>query len=210
MRPATNLLLLSSGIDSPCIRPALPGWVGASRSAVIVTTASREHKERSKHAVATRINFLSLGLEQVDFVDVEFEDASPLFRYDVVYIVGGHPFYLMHHLRLSGADAVLREINARGQALIIGSSAGAVVLGPDLRIVEAFDPELATGYEDFTGIGLVPFTILPHTNRWRERLPDFDERIQAFTGGTGLTLKMIDDGEALSAGVDGVPTEWRV
>lgn len=88
----SDLLLTASGINSPCVRSAFMDRLGNSRSAGIVTTASREHKERSKHAVATRDTFLELGLPQVDFIDVEFEDASVLLRYDVVYIVGGHPF----------------------------------------------------------------------------------------------------------------------
>lgn len=197
MRYASNLLLTSSGIDSPCVRPAFLDAIKGCESAVIVPTASREYKEKNKHAVATHNTLLSIGLKQVDFLDVEFENASNLFGYDVIYIVGGHPFYLMHHLRLSGADAILREINTQGKAFITGSSAGAVVLGPDLRIVKAFDPDLSEGYEDFAGIGLLPFTILPHVNRWEEKLPNLTERLKTFSDETNLPVKIIRDHEAL-------------
>lgn len=206
-RYASNLLLTSSGIDSSCIRPAFSRSINGCASAVIVTTASREYKEKSKHAVATYNTFLSLGLKQVDFLDVEFENASNLFVYDVIYIVGGHPFYLMHHLRLSGADAILREINTQGKAFITGSSAGAVVLGPDLRIVKAFDPDLSESYEDFAGIGLLPFTILPHVNRWEEKILNLDERLKAFSDDTSLPVKTIRDHEALLIDSEGRLTE---
>ncbi len=198
MSRSSNLLLTSSGIhDSPTLLPALEARVAGLHTAAIITTASREHKEQSKHAVATREALHGLGFGRVDFVDVEFENPEILKRHHVVYIVGGHPFYLMHHLRRSGADAILRNISEAGETLIIGSSAGAVVLGPNLRIVEAFDPDLAIGYEDFTGVGIVPFTILPHVNRWREKLPDLEQRLRSFTADTGLQVELLGDGESL-------------
>ena len=202
MSHRANLLLTSSGIDTPDVLPSVRERLKGSDSAVLVTTASREHKAKSKHAVATRHCLLGLGLEQVDFLDVEFEDASDLLHYDVVYIVGGHPFHLMHHLARSGAAGILHEIRADGRALIIGSSAGAVVLGPDLRIVAAFDPDLADGYENIAGVGLLPFTILPHVNRWEERVPDLKDKLNAFAADTGLQVKTMRDGEGLFVGRD--------
>ncbi len=193
-----NLILTSSGIrDSPSVRSMFESGVGGSRFAAVVTTASPEYKERNKHAVATRQTLREFGFKGVDFVDVEFEDASVLSDYDLVYIVGGNPFYLMDHLKRSGADAILREIIKAEEAILIGSSAGAVVLGPDLRIVAEFDPDLAEGYEDFAGVGIVPFTILPHVNRWREKLPDLDDRLHVFHEETGLRVELLADGGAL-------------
>ncbi len=205
MNQSSNLLLTSSGIDTPWVRSALSERIVGlyAKSAVIVTTASREHKEKSKHAIATRETFLALGLETVDYLDVEFEDATNLLTYDVVYVVGGHPFYLLHHLNLSGAGTILREIHAQNRAVIVGSSAGAVVLGPDLRIVATFDPDLSTSYGSLAGIGLVPFTVLPHVNRWQERLPDLVARLHTFTRKTELRVETIRDGEALQIGADG-------
>jgi dipeptidase E len=195
MRRENSLLLLSSGIDSPNVLPSARERIEGYSSAVIVTTASREYKEKNKHAIVTQASLLALGLETVDYLDVEFEDASALLNYDVIFIGGGHPFYLMQHLIRSGADSVLREISAEGDAFIIGNSAGAVVLGPDLRIVSTFDPDLAEGYENLAGVGLFPFTVLPHANRWEERLPDLKDRLSNFSEDTGLYVERIRDGD---------------
>ncbi len=199
----SNLLLTSSGIDTPNVLPSVRTRIDGYSSAVIVTTASREYKEKNKHAITARASLLALGLEQVNFIDVEFEEASGLLRYDVIYIVGGDPFYLMHHLTRSGADRILREINAAGRAFVVGSSAGAVVLGPDLRIVEAFDPDLASGYTNSKGVGLFPFTILPHANRWEERLSNLEDKLKTFAEDTGLRVELIRDGDGAFVGLDG-------
>ena len=209
MKLISNLLLTSSGIATTSLLEPVRERIDGYSSAVIVTTASQEHKEKSKHAIATRISLLALGLEQVDFLDVEFEDASKLLNYDVIYIVGGHPCYLMHHIMRSGAGSILREINAAGRAFIIGSSAGAVVLGPDLMIVEAFDSDLANGYGKLEGVGLFPFTILPHVNRWEEKLPNLNEKLKTFAEDTGLRVELICDGEGVFVGLDGTVVEYR-
>jgi dipeptidase E len=204
-----GVLLSATGLTSPAARKAFLDVLGDGSSfstAAIVTTASREFKERNKHAVAARDALLGFGIGRVKFVDVEFEDAALLRGCGVIYVNGGDPLYLMRHLRRSGADAVLREIVATQSALVIGTSAGAVVLGPDLRIVPAFDPELARDHEwgdDLTGVGLVPFTVLPHANRWGDKLPDLNGQLRRFAQETGLMVEPIRDGEALLVGGSG-------
>ncbi|MBC8140827.1 MAG: Type 1 glutamine amidotransferase-like domain-containing protein [Armatimonadetes bacterium] len=209
MRHASRLLLTASGIhDAPplCARLA-EKWHGCQSVAIIVT-ASREHKAYSKHAVATGEQFSRFGFASVDFVDVELEPAETLRGYDVVYIVGGHPYHLMHHLNRSGASDLLRQAVSSNETFLIGSSAGAVVCGQDLRIVAAFDPDLADGYDEaLPGIGTTPFTVLPHANRWHERFSDLETRVADFTRQTGQTVELLNDGAALFVASDGTITE---
>jgi hypothetical protein len=74
--------------------------------------------------------------------------------------------------------------------------------------VAAFDPDIADGYENLAGVGLLPFTILPHVNRWEERLPDLKDKLDAFAADTGLQVKTIRDGDAVFVHPDGTLTEY--
>ena len=63
---------------------------------------------------------------------------------------------------------------------IIGSSAGALLLGRSLNVARIFDtsvPDL--GCKDTDALRLVPFTVLPHTNRWKARFADYAARVAA-------------------------------
>lgn len=88
--------------------------------------------------------------------------ASQLHRFDGVYIGGGNTYLLLHLLRLSGLDRALTAYAQAGGS-IFGGSAGAVVLGGDIRISELVGDANEIGLTDTSGLGLVPdCDILPH------------------------------------------------
>lgn len=130
---------------------------------------------------------------QVDFLDVEFEDAERLTEYKVIYLNGGNPFYLMYHLRSSKADKIICKLRDRGH-LIVGQSAGAAVLGQSLEHAYLLHPnwnEIQLEY--LTLVGLVNGSVLPHSNRYIEQegiLKKYDEE-------KTYKLIRIDDGKCL-------------
>lgn len=144
-------------------------------SVVIITTASVEWKERNKHAVLAKQVLDEMGFKKVVFLDVEFEDPNILKKYDVLYINGGNPFYLLYHLKKSGADAIIAELAHEGK-VIIGVSAGAVVLGPDIEIVNYFDKELNIVHlEDLKALNIIDFFLYPHYKKEVEKnLKEFE------------------------------------
>ncbi len=94
-------------------------------------------------------------------------------------MAGGNPYYLLQRVRETGADAIIEEIVEAGRP-IIGSSAGALLLGRSLNVVPIFDasvPDL--GCKDTDALRLIPFTVLPHTNRWKARFADYAARVAA-------------------------------
>ena len=124
-------------------------------SAVIITTASSEWKELNKHAVLAKQKMENMGFNKVDFLDIEFDDPSKLKNYNLIYINGGNPFYLLYYLKKSGADKIISNLVNQG-IVVIGISAGAVVLGPNINIVDYFDRNLnLINLEDLTGLNLV-------------------------------------------------------
>ncbi len=194
-----SMLLTSSGLRTAAVQNAfvhtLPRQPSALR-AVIVTTASVPWKERNRHAVCTQDCLNALGFICCDFLDVETEPAENLRGYDVIYLNGGNSFYLLHHLRRSRADSILKE-TLGGQTLLVGASAGAVVLGPSLAVVKQFDSNLDTyGITDNRGLELVDFVVMPHWNRWNE-VPTFAAQFRRFQELTPFPVVEIADGEAL-------------
>lgn len=194
-----SVLLTSSGLQADVVQDAfvrmLPQQPSALR-AVIVTTASVQWKERNKHAVCTQDYLSTLGFTCCNFLDVETEPAESLRGYDVIYLNGGNPFFLLHHLRRSGAGNILKEMLG-GRLLLVGASAGAVVLGPSLAVVNEFDGDLDTyGVTDYRGLELINFVVMPHLNRWNEE-PTFAAKFRHFQALTPFPVLGIADNEAL-------------
>jgi peptidase E len=160
------------------------------KKACIIPTADKEYKEQNYHAIRT-MNLLKDSGFQVDFMDVEFEDAERLTEYPVIYLNGGNPFYLMYHLRRSKADNIIRKLSERGH-FIVGQSAGAAVLGQSLEHASLLHPDWnEIQLKDLTGVGIVSGSVLPHSNRYLEQEGIKYEKERAYN------LIRIEDGKCL-------------
>lgn len=190
-----HLLLTSTGFFHQKVRDQFNELISNKKSAVIITTASAQ-KESNPFAIQARVDLLNMGFEQVTFLDVEREKIDCLRTADVIYLNGGNPFRLLHALRESGADELL-QMRAKEDCVIVGVSAGAVVLGLSIRIVEWFSPALNTiDMRDFTGCELYNFSLFPHADRI-DLFPGttpIEERIHAFEKTSGEhVLRMADN-----------------
>jgi dipeptidase E len=118
---------------------------------------------------------VSLENENMDTLRAKLVDV------DMVFVAGGNSFYLLQQVRASGFDTVLRELIEQGVPYI-GASAGAVMVGPDLRPVATLDdPNAAPGLENMTGLGLVDFVTLPHYGV-EKYLPEYRTILERFRG----------------------------
>ncbi|MFJ7975915.1 Type 1 glutamine amidotransferase-like domain-containing protein [Peribacillus sp. NPDC096379] len=128
----------------------------------IITTASINEKSNNEFALKILRDFHEMGMKNVRFVDIEFEEPETLRQSDVIYLNGGNPFYLLHHLKRSGADKVIREFVQNG-GLLIGVGTGSIVLGPDIKLMQHFSPEMdSVGLDDLTGLALTDVRVFPH------------------------------------------------
>ncbi|MGH4118001.1 Type 1 glutamine amidotransferase-like domain-containing protein [Clostridium sp.] len=75
----------------------------------IVVTADPKYREKDLEVVSTRIAFEDIGFS-ADFFDIEFSSPKLLLKYDVIYFIGGNPFYLLDQIQKTHTDLVLREI----------------------------------------------------------------------------------------------------
>ena len=173
----SRLFLISSNLALPHFTTVVSHLARGAKRAAVVTTAEPKLKERNRNAVLARNTLLAVGVPAVEFFDFDKQPCADLAAFDLVYLAGGNPYHLLQRVRDTGADAVIEDMVEAGRP-IIGSSAGALLLGRSLNVVPIFDtsvPDL--GCKDTDALRLVPFTVLPHTNRWKARFADYAARV---------------------------------
>lgn len=84
---------------------------------------------------------------------------------------------------------------------MMGVSAGAIVLGPHIEIVQHFTPQMHAGIElaDLTALGLFTFPLFPHYDRV-DVFPgecSIEERLQVFEQRCQVSVQRLRDDEAL-------------
>ena len=190
-----HLLLTSTGFFHQKVRNQFNKLISNKKLAVIITTAS-PRKEQNHFAIRAKAELEEMGFRSVVFLDIEKEPVDILHRADVIYINGGNPFTLLHYFKETEAIRVIQE-KAKENCIIVGVSAGAVVLGSSIRIVEWFSPELnKVNLESLSAAQLFFFSIFPHADR-EDLFPDtksIEERIVAFEKTSGeVVIRLADD-----------------
>ena len=159
-----KLFLASSFSEVASLFPKFAGEEIKGKRITFIPTASLVEEVRF-YVDDDRKAFEELG---IIVEELEITTASPdkiseiLNRNDYIFVSGGNTFYLLQELRRKGADALITE-QIRAGKLYIGTSAGSVILCPDIEFVKEMDynhtaPEL----QSFTGLNIVDFYILPH------------------------------------------------
>lgn len=164
-----KLYLSSFRIPTPKDLELLVGKSLDNISVAVITNAKDYYAERARdYKVGQYVEYLTnLGL-QVSLVDLrEYNEPDNLFetlsKHDLVWLMGGNTYNLRYELMRSGFDNIVVKLLDTGMVLG-GDSAGALVVGPVINGVELADiPEFAEEYIT-TGLGLIPYAILPHVD----------------------------------------------
>ena len=174
-------LLLSSGFSDPSaleIVRRMADERGYRRASLVVTAHPK--KEKAPWASVTKGQLESVGLS-VSLVDFDAGESLDD-RDDVVYVCGGNTFRLLRGIRETPVDIrrQILDLCARG-GLYIGSSAGAVIVSPDISSAKEVGGDRSRGYAaDTTGLRLIPWHIIPHDD------PKYDDAVDAFCDRRGL------------------------
>jgi dipeptidase E len=96
-------------------------------------------------------------------LDVEWQPGrlKSLLECDAIHLSGGNTYFFLMWLRKRKMTDVLREYVAHG-GVLIGVSAGAILMTPDITTSSLCGDELMPGETDFTGLALVDFAFVPH------------------------------------------------
>jgi dipeptidase E len=124
---------------------------------------SQTNKER-KYFDAAKDFFLSLGVSDFLYFDIDQEfDVStvvPLTTCDGIYLSGGNTFYFLKKLKERKLDFLIKALALKGK-LMIGVSAGAILMSKSIKIAEFID-ENEIQLKEFDGLNLVDLEFMPH------------------------------------------------
>jgi dipeptidase E len=79
----------------------------------------------------------------------------------IVYVCVGNTLCMLEKAIESGFDRLVKELTGRG-VIYAGESAGSIIAGPDIGLIEFMDDPSAASLKDFSGLALVDFAVLPH------------------------------------------------
>ena len=164
---------------------------------VIVTTSQPKLKEKHPQMISVKCTFHEMGIKSVDFIDIEFEDSNQLQNYDIIFLNGGYPFYLMHHLIKTGANIILKKLIDEGK-IIVGLSCGSYILGKDNTLCNYLYPE-DNIFEttDMTTLNAVDLRIWPHFKEHCSIYPDLAEKILEFESKYNCEVTRLNNNQAI-------------
>lgn len=198
--PVRRLLLLSKAFSTESIKHGFLSSLSLTPNQInvaIIPTASAEWKEKDKGAVSAFEYFKSTGFKKIDFIDIEYQSPELLKNYELLFISGGDPSYLLRHLKHTGTDKVLKTLYEQG-VYMVGSSAGAIIFGTNIHIALLFEPESdKTGLADFSSLSFIPFRVLPHADQLLQEYEHYNEIIETTDKNNGDEILTINENDGV-------------
>ena len=159
-----NMILTSSLYESIELVKKFLDKNTESKKILFIPTATNVD-EYKKYIHLTQKVFEDFGYEVENFdVSIFSEEIAKekLSEAKIVFISGGNTFYLLQELKRKNLTSYLKERIENG-LLYIGESAGSVIAAPDTEYASIVDDKtLATELDDYAGLNLVDFYIVPH------------------------------------------------
>lgn len=128
------------------------------------------------------------GLNNIIWADLYQSWENEVKNAKVVYLAGGNTFKLIDILRSSGFDQFLCDFQK--DKIIVGNSAGSVVLGENILTTNDED---IIGVKNYNGLKLLPYSISPHysadkSNHLKKISQDFNLTILGIPEEGGIVL----------------------
>ena len=159
-----NMILTSSLYESIELVKKFLDKNTESKKILFIPTATNVD-EYKKYIHLTQKAFEDFGYEVENFdISIFSEEIAKekLSQAKIVFISGGNTFYLLQELKRKNLTSYLKERIENG-LLYIGESAGSVIAAPDIEYASIVDDKtLATELDDYTGLNLIDFYIVPH------------------------------------------------
>ncbi len=132
---------------------------------LFVKTASEVYGENPEWLQSDRNKLQLAGFDVFDFTITgksAIEIKKELNRCDVIFVSGGNSYYLLEKIQQSDCIEVFRDAVENGMPYI-GSSAGSVIAGSNIKPVGTLDDMVKAPYlKGFSALGLVDFVVYPH------------------------------------------------
>ena len=188
------IVLTSNGLSSDALISYMQQYMTTGTVALVVT-ADNVYKEKNYHVERLTKELQRLGLEVVSF-DFDKQSPAELEKYDVIEIIGGNPYYLLHSIRQNGYAEILKEFAEK--KTVIGCSAGAMVLTPSLELIDLYSPEMnIVDMKDLSACHLTDVCLLPHYSKFLNRYENFEEKCSEYEQRKGCRIIRLNDGEGI-------------
>lgn len=135
------------------------------RKKILFIPTATNVDEYKKYIHLTQKVFEDFGYEVENFDISVFSEETvkeKISETKIIFVSGGNTFYLLQELKKKNLISYLREKIENG-LLYIGESAGSVITAPNIGYADIVDDKaLATELNDYTGLNLVDFYVVPH------------------------------------------------
>jgi dipeptidase E len=194
----SKLLLTSTGFDNPNIGSRCKELLREEphRARVLFVPTAMECPQadgfRAKHARECLGHLRSIGIRKDRIVTFDSREAMRMDRIrgiDMVYVSGGHTYYLLRRLRETHFDTAIVEL-VGGGALYVGVSAGSILAGPDISVASVYD-SLNFVLRNTMGLRLTRLVVAPHFTEEKE------QGIRGFERENGIDVTRITDSQAV-------------
>ena len=118
-----------------------------------------------------KYNFAKVGARQVDIIYITKDNVKDILEYEVIYVMGGDPRYLLDLIATTKVKEILKKFLETG-GIYIGESAGSMILGNNLKwvwkIKKGTKPRYDIEPKSYEGLGFTNYNIFPHWNATKE------------------------------------------
>ncbi len=173
-----KMLLTSAGFGSQKIADTFLELIGKPAhtiKVILVPTASRTEEEW-KYVNKSKQELIELGITEKNITVLELNHKvsyDEIADFDAVYVCGGNTCYLLHKVRESGFDKIIKKFVNEGK-LYFGVSAGSILACPSIEITS---DENDIGIKDLTGLNFVDLLIVPHySEESKPRIEQFKKK----------------------------------
>lgn len=163
-----KLFLASSFVETAKLLKTKLGKI-KDKKVVFIANAADNDKGDKWWVRYDRNAFIKLGCKttDVDLRNIDKKDFIKLLdESDIIHFCGGSVIYLICLIKEKGFAKLITDYVKKGKLVYTGTSAGSMIVADDLTI-DSYDPdekEFVDRMKDNSGLGLVNFLIIPHTN----------------------------------------------
>jgi dipeptidase E len=199
-----KLFLMSKGLVNDSLKAEFLKYIDedpALLSVAVVVNATGSERKKIKKTAKVKKRFAEIGFDSssVEMFDLLKRDNADLYTFDIIYILGGNPFRLLSEVKSTKADSTLIDLSQKGK-ILMGYSAGSLLCGPDLKLMNAVDSLLEfneQGLDELSCLNLYEFYIFPHYEDFTNQVPELKDMIIDFENHSVLEVIRLNDNEAV-------------
>lgn len=161
---------------------------------LFITTAAKPIENPNyMYEERKRLKDTSFNVEEYDIEGKSTDEVKRVVeKNDIIFVIGGEPFYLLKAVRESGFDKIIK--NFGDEKLYVGASAGTYIACPSVEMGLWKKPNRNTyGLTDYSGMGLVDFMVMAHYEEkykelFQKKSNNVNHKVYALTNDQAISI----------------------